>query len=76
LRRLVDVDIVLPMPRVSLCRQLYLGAGLAGPYADGPNFWWLAYEQTVGALRHSCSDWHELYCLAGNTTSRYGQGGC
>ncbi|XP_051198461.1 myb family transcription factor MPH1 [Lolium perenne] len=45
----------MPGPTAALRRVSKGQAGLAGPYADGPDFWPSAYSLAVGVASHSCS---------------------
>jgi hypothetical protein len=42
-------------PTATFRRVLKGQAGLAGPYADGPDFWPSAYSLALGIASHSCS---------------------
>jgi hypothetical protein len=51
----VALGVDLATPTTALRRELKGQVGLAGPYADGLDFWPSAYSLTLGVASHSCS---------------------
>jgi hypothetical protein len=52
-RAALGVDLATPM--ATLRRGSDWQAGLARPYADGPDFWPSVYRLALGVVSHSCS---------------------